>query len=181
MAVLIDNLTPQDWEAVCLIYQQGLSTGLATFETQPPTWDEWNASHLPCCRLAAREVPGEPENLDASKPSQAQNWDLLGWAAISPVSRRQVYRGVAEVSIYIAEQARGQGLGKLLLNTLIDESEQAGIWTLQASIFAENAPSLALHRSCGFREVGRRERIARRGDTWHDTILLERRSQAAGQ
>jgi L-amino acid N-acyltransferase YncA len=176
MAVIVDALTPDDWEAVLTIYQQGLSTGLATFETRLPTWDEWDGSHLPCCRLAARQT----RPVDSSESSQAQKCDLLGWAAASPVSKRPVYRGVAEVSIYVAEQARGQGLGKLLLNRLIGETERAGIWTLQAVIFAENAPSLTLHQSCGFRWVGRRERIARRGDTWHDTILLERRSQVVG-
>lgn len=160
----IDVLNEADWPAVRAIYEEGLATGVATFETEAPAWDDWNRGHLESCRLAARAE---------SNPGKLR---LLGWAALSPVSRRAVYRGVAEVSIYIAAAARGQGVGKGLLQELIAQSEAAGIWTLQSSIFACNAPSLALHRACGFREVGRRERIAQRDGIWHDTVLLELRS-----
>jgi phosphinothricin acetyltransferase len=159
----IEKMTPEDWEAVCAIYQEGLATGNATFETTPPNWDEWDKNHLPECRLVAR--------------STAQ---VVGWAALSPVSRRQVYRGVAEVSIYITAQARGQGMGKALLRALVLESEQAGIWTLQAGIFPENVYSIALHKVCGFREVGRREGIGQMNGVWRDVVLMERRSKVVG-
>ena len=142
------------------IYEEGLATGLASFETAAPDWSAWDSSHLNICRLAA--------------------WvddRMVGWAALMPTSRRKVYAGVAELSIYIAAWARGQGVGKALLSELIVLSEQAGIWTLQSSIFAENRASYALHQQCGFREVGRRERIAQRDGIWHDTIILERRSR----
>jgi L-amino acid N-acyltransferase YncA len=164
MSVRIDALRPEDWEAICKIFVDGMATGLATFETEAPTWGEWDTDHLPVCRLAAR-LAGR----------------LVGWAVLSPVSRRAVYAGVAEVSIYVAGSARGQGVGKALLSIMTAASEEAGIWTLQAAIFTSNLASIALHRSCGFREVGRRERIARRGGAWHDTVLMERRSRVVGQ
>lgn len=157
---VIHPLRPEDWETVRAIYEEGLATGLASFETTAPDWPAWDSNHLDICRLAA--------------------WvddRIAGWAALAPVSRRKVYAGVAELSIYIAAWARGQGVGKTLLSELITRSEQAGIWTLQSSIFAENQASYALHIHCGFREVGRRERIARRDGIWHDTIILERRSR----
>lgn len=163
MSFEIDSLSASDWEKVRAIYLEGIATGHATFETEAPSWDEWNKSHLDCCRLVAR-----------------QGQRIKGWAALSPVSRRHVYRGVAEVSVYVAEKFRGEGLGRALLRALITESEAAGLWTLQASIFPENAASIRLHKSCGFREVGRRERIAERNGVWRDTVLLERRSQIVG-
>jgi phosphinothricin acetyltransferase len=156
-------MTDDDWEAVRSIYLAGIATGQATFEAEAPTWTTWNNSHLPAPRLVAvsEETPG-------------------GWAALSQVSTRPVYAGVAEVSVYVAEEMRGMGLGGLLLNALIKGSEENGIWTLQASIFPENVASISLHHSCGFREVGRRERIARMKGVWRDTLLFERRSKLAG-
>ena len=156
-------MTEGDWEAVRAIYLAGIATGQATFETEAPSWTTWNGSHLPAPRLLAvsEEVPG-------------------GWAALSRVSTRHVYAGVAEVSVYVAEQARGRGVGGLLLKALVKGSEENGIWTLQASIFPENAASISLHHSCGFREVGRRERIARMKGVWRDTVLFERRSTLVG-
>jgi L-amino acid N-acyltransferase YncA len=152
-------MRPEDWEAVRSIYLQGIATGNATFATSAPDWDEWNATHLPFCRLVARSGA-----------------ELLGWAALSPYSRRQVYAGVAEIGIYIAEQARGRGIGTALMAALIAESEQNGIWTLQAGIFPENEASVALHQRFGFRVVGVRERIGRMNGLWRDVILMERRS-----
>jgi len=145
--------------AVLEIYRQGIASGNATFETETPSWEKWTAAHLPHSRIVARNGAS-----------------VLGWAALSPVSSRCVYAGVAEVSIYIAEEARGLGVGRALLEELIRQSENNGLWTLQAGIFPENEASIRLHKSCGFREVGRRERIGKLGDRWRDTVLLERRS-----
>ena len=145
------------------IYEEGLAGRQATFETSAPDWPAWDAAHLARCRIAAREGSA-----------------VLGWAALSPVSRRAVYSGVAEVSVYVAGQARGQGIGRRLLEELIRQSEAAGIWTLQASIFPENTASTRLHEACGFRLLGRRERIARHHGVWRDTILYERRSRVTG-
>ena len=151
------------WDAVRQIYWEGIATGKATFEESVPAWTEWDARHLPTCRLIARSGDG-----------------VVGWAALSRVSSRQVYKGVAEVSIYIAEHARGRGIGAALLTALITESERNGIWTLQAGIFAENATSIRLHQRAGFRIVGTRERIACLNGTWRDTVLMERRSRIVG-
>lgn len=159
----IDTLKPGDWEQVRDIYLQGIAAGHATFETEAPTWERWDAAHLPASRLVAR--PGQV---------------ILGWAALSPVSSRCVYAGVAEVSIYVAEQSRGQGIGRALLEALIALSEQMGIWTLQAGIFPENQASLALHKKVGFRVVGLRERIGKLKGVWRDVLLLERRSKTVG-
>lgn len=159
----IRALRTEDWEAVRQIYAEGISTGQATLETRAPSWEEWDLGHAPTPRLV----------------SVVQD-EVAGWAALSPVSRRPVYRGVAEVSIYIAARARGQGIGRHLLSALISASEDAGYWTLQASILAENAASLALHGQAGFRVVGRRERIGQRDGVWRDTVILERRSQVIG-
>jgi phosphinothricin acetyltransferase len=150
-----------DWEQVRAIYLEGIRTGHATFETEAPSWEQWNDAHLPVARVVMRD--GER---------------VLAWGALSPVSKRQVYRGVAELTVYVAESARGQGIGRTLLEALIIESERNGIWTLQASIFPENTASVELHRRCGFREVGRRERIAMLNGVWRDTLLFERRSEA---
>lgn len=161
MSYVIDQMRDGDWEQVRAIYLEGIHTGDATFETEAPSWERWDESHLSFARLVLRE--------DAA---------VLGWAALSPVSKREVYRGVAEVTVYVAEAARGRGIGRALLEALIAESERNGIWTLQASIFPENTASLELHRRCGFREVGRRERIAQLHGIWRDTLLFERRSVA---
>jgi phosphinothricin acetyltransferase len=163
-ALTIDAMRPDDWPAVAEIYLQGIATGMATFETVVPAWVTWDRSHLMTGRLVARQ-DGVP----------------AGWAALSPVSARHAYRGVAEVSIYVATAQRGAGVGRALLTALVGASEAAGLWTLQATLFPENARSRALHRACGFREVGRRERIARLDGVWRDTILMERRSDRVGR
>ena len=159
----IDALDPEDWKQVRTIYIEGIATDHATFETDAPAWEKWDADHLRRPRLAARDGTA-----------------ILGWAALSPVSGRCVYAGVAEVSLYVGAAARGRGVGRALLEALVRASEEAGIWTLQAGIFPENAASLAVHRRCGFRDVGRRERLGRLGGTWRDVILLERRSSKVG-
>jgi phosphinothricin acetyltransferase len=163
MTVAVEPLLPVHWPAVRSIYLEGLAGGHATFETEAPDWPAWDAAHLPHCRLIAREE-------DA----------VLGWAALAPVSRRAVYAGVAEVSVYVAARGRGKGIGRRLLEELIRRSETEGIWTLQASIFPENAASVRLHEACGFRQLGRRERIGRHHGVWRDTVLYERRSSIAG-
>lgn len=163
MDITVGEMQDEDWEAVQAIYQEGIATGNATFETDTPEWEEWNRSHLRDCRLIARE--GD---------------QVVGWAALTPVSSRCVYSGVAEVSIYVAASARGRNIGKALLQALVEESERAGIWTLQASIFPENVVSIALHKACGFREVGYRERIGQIDGSWRDTVLMERRSRIVG-
>jgi L-amino acid N-acyltransferase YncA len=159
--MMIDQMMPEDWEQVRSIYLEGVSSGNSTFETEAPSWELWNDSHLPFARLVMR---------DEDK--------ILGWAALSPVSKRHAYRGVAELTVYVTESARHQGIGRALLEALIAESERNGIWTLQASIFPENVGSAKLHLRCGFREVGRRERIATLNGVWRDTVLLERRSKS---
>ena len=163
MDYLIEAMRDTDWEQVRAIYSEGIATGLATFQTNAPEWADWNAGHLPHCRLVARA-----------------NGQILGWAALSPTSKRVCYAGVAEVSIYIAPTARGQGVGKALLAALIAASEWHGIWTLWSAVFPENLASLRLHFQAGFREVGRRERIAQLHGVWRDIVLLERRSRVAG-
>ncbi len=150
----------EDWPAVRIIYHEGIETGQATFETAVPSWDEWDAGKIPSCRFVAR--------LDGV---------VVGWAALSPVSQREVYAGIAEVSIYMAGAARGQGIGKALLSALVESSERAGFWMLQAVMFPENEASVALHTACGFRIVGKRELIACHRGIWRDTILMERRSR----
>jgi phosphinothricin acetyltransferase len=156
-------MTAVDWPVVRAIYEEGIATGHATFETGAPEWSAWDAAHRPDCRLIAR-----------------QNGRVIGWAALSPVSPRIVYRGVAEVSVYVASTARGKGIGRALLLALVEASEKADVWTLQASIFPENEASVALHLSCGFRIVGHRERLGLHHGVWRDTLLLERRSDRAG-
>jgi L-amino acid N-acyltransferase YncA len=156
----IRDLRPQDWPDVVRIYEEGMLTGNATFETQLPSWEAWDAGHLAEHRLVV--------TLDD---------EVVGWAALSPYSDRECYRGVAEESIYIAERARGLGLGRRLLGALIASAEAAGIWTLQAGIFPENEASIALHVALGFRVVGVRERLGRSRGVWRDVVLLERRSE----
>ena len=161
--MVIAPLTPEDWDAVRSIYLEGIATGNATFAQSAPEWDEWDAGHLKTCRLVARSGGG-----------------VLGWAALSSVSGRCVYAGVAEVSIYVAARARGQGVGAALLARLVRDSEEAGIWTLQGGIFPENAASIRLHERAGFRMVGTRERLGSMNGRWRDVVLMERRSSTAG-
>jgi L-amino acid N-acyltransferase YncA len=165
------------WPAVREIYREGIATGEATFEVELPDWEKWDSNHRKTCRLVALE-PFADDSPDRLIPLRELR--VLGWAALSPVSARRVYAGVAEVSVYVAAAARGRGVGKSLLKALIEESEVHGIWTLQAGIFPENAASVAVHKSCGFREVGIRRRIGKLGDTWRDVLLLERRSASVG-
>ena len=160
---VIDKMQTSDWDQVSSIYTEGIATGDATFETHSPDFASWDASHLPSCRLVARDVGS-----------------ILGWAALSPVSSRCVYGGVAEVSVYVAASARGKRIGRRLLAALVAESECNGIWTLQAGILAENRASIAIHKACGFREVGRRERLGKLKGLWRDVVLMERRSGTVG-
>lgn len=159
----IETMHPADWPAMSAIYREGIATGMATFETQVPTWEAWDRDHRADCRLVAC--------LDGA---------IVGWAALTSVSGRCVYAGVAEVSIYVSADVRGQGVGKQLLLFLVEASEAAGIWTLQAGIMRDNTASIALHRACGFREVGYRERLGRLHGEWRDVILMERRSLRVG-
>ena len=152
-----------DWESVSSIYAEGIATGFATFEKTIPTYASWNAAHMPSCRIVV-----------------LQNQSILGWAALSPVSSRCVYGGVAEVSVYIGAQSRGQGVGKLIMKALITESESAGIWTLQSGIFPENTGSIRLHEKLGFRYIGKRERVGKLDGEWKDNLLFERRSKTVG-
>ncbi len=163
MAVRILAMKPADWPRVRAIYEEGLATGEATFETAVPAWDDWHADHLEPCRLVAR-LDGE----------------VVGWAALSPVSDRCVYGGVAEVSVYVAADSRGRGVGTALLAGLVEASEEEGIWTLQAGVFPENQASVAAHESVGFRLVGVRQRLGRLRGIWRDVALLERRSDRVG-
>jgi len=156
-------MKPEHWIAVKEIYEEGIATGNATFETESPSWEKWNASHLPFARIIA-----EQEN------------EILGWAALSKVSDRCVYEGVAEVSVYVKSSARGKGVGSQLLNSLIKESEENNIWTLTAGIFPENVSSIHIHEKSGFRILGRRERIGKMKSKWRDTLQLERRSTVVG-
>ena len=159
----ITAMRSDDWPAIRNIYSEGIGTGNATFETDTPEWVKWDQGHFLDCRLVARD-----------------SHLVLGWAALSPVSVRRVYSGVAEVSVYVAATARGRGVGKRLLQSLIEQSEGCGIWTLQAGILPENVPSIALHKSCGFREVGVRHKLGQRDGSWRDVLLLERRSTKVG-
>lgn len=157
------TITESHYTEVATIYKQGIQTGLATFETEVPDWKTWNDKHLPFCRFALFE-----------------NNKMCGWASLAPVSKRHVYRGVAEVSIYIAEDARGKGYGKVLLNKLIKDSEANGIWSLRSVLMTANVPSLKLHLNCGFREVGYYEKVGELHGVWLDNTVLERRSKTIG-
>jgi len=163
VSVEIAPLRADDWASVREIYREGIATGNATFETDAPSWEAWNAAHLAIGRLLAR-IDGR----------------IAGWIALSPVSERCVYAGVAELSVYVASSARGHGVGKALLEAAIADAERAGIWTLQSGTFPENAASIALQKACGFREVGRREGLGKMNGRWRDVVLLERRSRLAG-
>jgi L-amino acid N-acyltransferase YncA len=156
--VVVRALQPEDWPEIARIYRSGLATGLASFETDIPAWGEWDAAHLQDLRYVAE--------LDER---------VVGWLAVSPVSRRACYHGVVEHSVYVDEDARGTGVGRGLLQRLLADAPARGVWTIQTSIIAGNDASLALHEATGFRVVGRRERIAQRDGIWHDTVLLELR------
>ena len=158
------ELIAQDWQQVKEIYEEGIATGNATFQSAAPDWDEWDQSHVKNSRIVAVD--------DAS--------NILGWAALTPVSGRCVYAGVAEVSVYVSDKARGKGIGKSLLKELIRQSEQNGFWTLTAGIFPENEASLKIHQQAGFKVLGIRERIGKMNGEWRNTVLLERRSDVAG-
>lgn len=164
MSFVVEGMRDDDWGRVRAIYLEGIAAGDATFETEAPSWERWDAGHLRACRLVARDDGGE----------------VVGWAALSPVSSRRVYGGVAEVSVYVAEERRGRGVGRALLGALVAESERHGLWTLQAGVLAENVGSRRLHESCGFRAVGTRERLGKLAGRWRDVLLLERRSKVAG-
>lgn len=160
----IEIMKPSDWKQVSEIYTDGINTKVATFQSEASSWEEWDKGHCDTCRLVAR-------NDD----------DILGWAALSPVSGRCVYAGVAEVSVYINKKYQGQRVGTMLLEKLIEISEENGYWTLQSGIIKENTSSLNLHTKCGFREVGYRERLGKMDNgKWHDVVLVERRSTIVG-
>lgn len=162
-SVAIDALVPSDWDDVRRIYAEGIATGNATFETGIPSWEAWNGAHREDSRLVARE-----------------GGRVLGWAALSRVSDRCAYGGVAEVSVYVAASARGKGVGRRLLEALVRASEDAGVWTLQAGIFPENRASLSIHEVCGFRVVGVRQKLGKLSGAWRDVAFLERRSPLVG-
>jgi len=159
----IIHMLPTHWEAVQKIYEEGIATHNATFQTSSPSWEEWDNAHSEKPRLVAVE-----------------DTEVLGWAAITPVSGRCLYAGVGEVSVYVSAAARGKGIGKQLLLALIEESEKENFWTLQAGIFPENIASLFIHEACGFRIIGTRERIGQMNGVWRDTVLLEKRSKNTG-
>ena len=156
----VRDLRPGDWPEVARVYREGIETGNATFETEVPSWEEWDAAHLPAHRFVAERDGG-----------------VVGWVALLPVSSRECYSGVAEVSTYVSEGARSQGVGRELLTAAIQSSERGGVWTLQTSVFPENEASMRLLRRFGFREVGVRERIGRLHGIWRNTVLVERRSE----
>lgn len=152
-----------DWPSISEIYLQGIATGFATFETDAPTYEAWDNAHLTSCRIVVCE-----------------NEKVLGWAALSPVSSRCVYGGVAEVSVYVGGENRGKGVGRLLMEKLIEESEAEGLWTIQSGIFPENEASIELHKKVGFRYIGTRERVGKLHGVWKDNLLFERRSKIIG-
>ena len=156
----IRQLAATDWEEVKTIYEKGIATGNATFQTSAPAWEAWDRAHLSNCRIVG-----------------LADGKVIGWAALTPVSSRCVYAGVAEVSVYIDPDLSGKGFGLEILNRLVQLSEAAGIWTLQAGIFPENAASVRIHKKAGFRIIGNREKIGKQQGVWRDTLLLERRSQ----
>jgi|SRR6185369_5451110 L-amino acid N-acyltransferase YncA len=152
------SMLPEDWPEVRRIYLEGIASGNSTFQTEAPTWEQWDANHLQACRLVA-----------------VQGGSVVGWAVIAAISARPVYRGVAEVSVYVTSSVHGQGVGNALMQELVSASERHGFWTLQAGIFPENVASLAVHAKAGFRQVGRRERMGQLHGVWRDVVLVERR------
>jgi len=160
MEIVVKPLLITDWTSVSKIYKEGISTGIATFETECPNWEKWNAKYLQCCRFVAIIED-----------------EIVGFAVLSPVSKRAVYKGVVEVSVYVLENSRGKHIGEKLLKTLINESEKESFWTLQAGVFSENKASINLHKKCGFRIVGVREKIGKLNGKWYDNHFLERRSK----
>ena len=163
--VRIRDMRPADWPAVAAIYTEGIAHGDATFETEVPSWERWDAAHLAAHRHVAEH---------------AKSGHVLGWTAVVPVSSRCAYAGVVEHSVYVAADGRGRGVGRALLAALVDSTERAGIWTIQSGVFPENQASLALHRAAGFRVVGIRERLGRMHGRWRDVVTLERRSRVVG-
>lgn len=161
--LIIEPMLPEHWNSVLKIYKEGINTGIATFETELPSWDKWHGNHMKTCRLIAK--------IDR---------EIIGWAALSPVSSRHVYRGVAEVTVYIAKKVWGNKLGNKLMLALIDESEKNGFWTLQSVIFSENKASIALHSKVGFRRVGFREKVGFIDGQWKNNVIMERRSKVIG-
>ncbi|MFZ3578354.1 GNAT family N-acetyltransferase [Virgibacillus sp. DJP39] len=161
--LLMDTMRKSDATQVLAIFQEGIDTKNATFETKVPTWEEWDRDHISSCRLVARE--GDR---------------VVGWAALTPASSRAAYAGVAEVSIYLRIESVGQGLGSRLLEALIKTSEENGFWTLTSGIFPENKNSMALHEKLGFRKMGTQERIGKLDGVWRDVVQMERRSEVVG-
>ena len=161
--ISVSAMEANDWDEVRAIYREGIATGNATFEKSAPEWEKWDKEHLRACRLVARAGS-----------------EVLGCAALTPVSGRCVYAGVAGVSVYVAERARGEGIGFALLSALVSASEREGLWTLQAGIFPENAASIEFHKRAGFRILGTRERLGCLDGRWRDVVLMERRSAIAG-
>jgi len=157
--IIVRDFRPDDWAEVAEIYRDGMRSGLATFEIEVPSWEDWQAAHS--IALVAENELGT----------------VIGWAALGPVSTRWAYRGVAESRVYVAREAQGRGIGRVLMERLIERSDRKGLWTIQTSIFPENEASLKLHRAVGFRVVGVRERIGKRDGLWRDTVLMERRSE----
>ncbi|GFZ33862.1 N-acetyltransferase [Clostridium zeae] len=164
MEYKIEEMKPSDWDQVLEIYLEGIRTGLATFQTEAPTWEAWDKGHLKSCRLVLKSDD-----------------DIAGWVALSPTSSRACYEGVVEASIYINEKYRGKGLGTILLTEVIKQSEDNGIWSIYCAIIRENTKSIEMHKKCGFREIGIREKIAKMPNgIWHDVVIMERRSKVVG-
>ena len=158
--ITIKSMLPEHWPEVSIIYQDGVETGMATFEKEIPSWEVWDSNHIKACRIIA-----------------VLNKKIVGWAALSPVSSRCVYGGVGEVSVYVSNGFRGNQIGEKLLRRLIMESEENGLWTIQSGVFPENIGSIKLHEKVGFRKIGYREKIGALNGVWKDNILLEKRSK----
>ena len=163
MDISFEKMKESDWPAIKLIYEEGIATGDATFEAEAPDWEQWDKTHLPDCRLVAKSGN-----------------EIIAWFALSPVSSRCAYKGVAEGSLYVKSTARGKGIGKALLKAAVEESERIGIWTMQSGVFPENATSIGMQKACGFRQVGVREKIGCMNGRWRDVVLMERRSKIVG-